>query len=111
MLAVIWICLFTINKGLITKLFVNRFLLYSGDCSSHAFLIHYVVILYVSSIKYLSTDIEGIYKIILAGTELIVTIVLSKIYKRLENSRLFCDLRKKVLLKRKDAINLKGWKD
>ncbi len=47
--AVIWILLFSLKQGYITRLLTNKIMISLGNISATAFLIHYVVILYVGN--------------------------------------------------------------
>lgn len=83
--AAIWIYLFAVNRGIITKLLNNRFLIYLGDINAYNFLIHYVIIRYISNLlKYLDADVHGLIKVGIIFTELILSVIVTIIYMRLE---------------------------
>ena len=77
-LSVSIIYMFAINKGIISKSVSCKFLLYIGNISPYAFLIHQIVIRYI---EFFNNQIDLYIKTILA---LILTIVFSEIYKIME---------------------------
>lgn len=85
--AAIWIYLFADNGGIITKLFNNRFLVYLGDISSYNFLIHYVIIRYTSNLcKYFDVNVHGWPKVGTIFAELILSVIVTVIYMKLEGN-------------------------
>lgn len=89
-IASIWVCLFVMNKGIITKIFVNKLFIFIGDINAYNFLIHYVVILYVrSAINYYHLEINWINRSVLVTIELLISILLSIGYKKIHENGLF----------------------
>ena len=85
-LAVMWVFLFTINKGIITKIFSNKIFIYVGNISSYAFLIHFVVTQYTNGILwFLGRELYGREKGMLVFSEFILSVLLSEIYKRIHD--------------------------
>lgn len=83
-LAAIWIVLFAVNKGIITRLFVNKVFIYIGNISAYNFLIHYVVIQYAHRIIQLwKINVSGPKLYILVGIELMISVALSVLYKKI----------------------------
>lgn len=83
----VWIYLFAVNQGYITKVLSNKLLIFVGNISGYLFLIHYAVIYGLKQFL----DIRGInrdgyrhYLVILA--ELVISIILSLIYKAVSDS-------------------------
>lgn len=72
---------FATEKGIAVKLCTNKFLVCLGDLSSHAFLIHFVVIRYVQTIYEI---LGGGQKWIPAIVSFGLTVVLSWLVKELE---------------------------
>ena len=82
-ISVIWIMLFIINKGLITKMLTNRFTIYIGNLSSYAFLIHYVVTQFTKgTLIVLRVNVEGWRRGMLVLLELVISLMLSALYKK-----------------------------
>lgn len=82
-LAAMWVCVFVMNKGIITKVLSNRAIIFIGNISASLFLIHYVVIRYAKyAISYYQVDIDGMYRWILVGIELLASVLLSVGYER-----------------------------
>ncbi len=82
--AAMWVFLFASNKGIVTKLLTNKMTIFIGNISAYAFLIHYVVTKYSSIIldhRDIVLDERG--RLILVISELAITIVLSVIYKNI----------------------------
>lgn len=50
-LAVMWVWLFIHKRGILTKILTNRFTVFLGNISAYAFLIHFVVVQYFTTIK------------------------------------------------------------
>lgn len=83
-LAAGWVYLFTINKGIITKLFNNRAFVFLGDISAYMFLIHFVITRYTSCLlELLNLSLDGVAKACVIIAELIETVALSLIYMRI----------------------------
>ena len=82
-LAVMWVLVFAINKGIITRLFVNKILIALGNISPYAFLIHFVISLYVYYIfDYFGIHTNRLEQTMLVAAEFVVTVGLSVLYKR-----------------------------
>ena len=85
-LSAIWIYLFVRKEGIITELLSNKALIYIGNISSYAFLIHYIVIKYINvATKYILPELFalGIWEVI--ALEFILTILFSEISRRVVN--------------------------
>lgn len=84
-LAVCWIYYFLQCKGIITWSINNKVIQYIGNISAIAYLIHYVVILYL---RFFVSTINPIFmeslmiKWVLVILELVITIILSELYKK-----------------------------
>ena len=88
-LAAMWVCLFVLNKGIITRIFVNKAFVFLGNISAYIFLIHYVVSQYINcAIRYFDWEVNGLYRIMLVGIELMMSVLLSIWYKRIHNTGL-----------------------
>ena len=86
--AAIWVYLFASQNGVITKLLSNRVFVSLGNISSYAFLIHYVIILYVNNIlQFTNISIQGSINMLVLA-ELILTIVLSILYKNITTRKI-----------------------
>lgn len=82
-LAAIWVYLFAIKRGGVTKLLTNKLFVYMGNVSAYAFLIHYVITRYVSFIlEFQNIEVNGFTRGVLVLGELILTLFLSELYKR-----------------------------
>lgn len=82
-IAVIWVYLFALRNGLLTKLLSNKVFIYFGNISSYLFLIHYMVIQYISTYMNIKGFAPGILKrTVLIGFELLISTVLSIMYKK-----------------------------
>ena len=87
LISAVWVLLFAANKGLITKLLYNKLTMYVGNISVYAFLIHYVITQYTSKIlQYMNVEIDVWYRTFLVFAELVISILLSEIYKRFHES-------------------------
>ena len=81
-IAAIWVVLFAANKGYLTRILSNKLTIYIGNISAYAFLIHYVITQYTSHIlSYLNIAVDGWCKAFLVFAELVVSILLSILYK------------------------------
>ncbi|WP_026519135.1 acyltransferase family protein [Butyrivibrio sp. FCS006] len=81
-LALIWVLLFAASKGLITTVLSNKLMVFIGNISAYAFLIHYVITTFTSRLlSYLNVSVNGWNRVLLVFAELVVTILLSMIYK------------------------------
>lgn len=75
--------LFAINKGYISKLLSNKVMLYIGNISAYAFLIHQVLIRYSNYIVVRLVDSE--YSVfVLTVISFVLTIIVTEIYTRIE---------------------------
>lgn len=80
-IATVWVYLFTINKGIIIKIFNNKLLIFIGDISAYAFLIHFVVIKYTNAIiSFFNITLTMWSKLSVIGLEFILSILLSYVY-------------------------------
>lgn len=89
-LAAMWVFAFANNRGVLTKMSTNKVLISLGNISQYAFLIHFVISLYIYYLfDYLGINTTRLQQIILVGMEFVVTVVLSVIYKSFseKNSR------------------------
>ena len=76
---------FAVNGGYITRLLTNRALIWIGDMSPYAFLIHQIVICWFN---YILRSIFGDVSIlILAGANLGITLALSWLVSKIKNNR------------------------
>ncbi len=83
-IAAIWVYLFVINKGIITKALANRYLIYLGNISAYSFLIHYVVTQYTNqALIYLHIELPMNIKMLVILAEFALTILLTLMYKRM----------------------------
>ncbi len=82
-IAALWVFLFALNKGLITKLFSNKVFIYIGNISSVNFLVHYVVIMYINTVLNMFGNLSLGMKIIVGFAEFIISILVSAIYIKL----------------------------
>ena len=80
-LAVIWVILFAVNKGLISKILTNKLFVFIGNISPYLFLIHYVITQYVSYFVPNEKEIDGIERALLVLGELLISILLSIAYQ------------------------------
>lgn len=84
--AAIFVLLFTIKGGLVTRFLSNKALIFIGNISSYTFLIHYVVTQYTkSALSFLKLELPTHILMIIILFEFIVTIALSLFYKRYES--------------------------
>lgn len=89
-LASVWVILFAVCKGWLTRILSNKAAVFVGNISAYAFLIHYVLIQYASSLlDYMKTPAEGWSKAILVSAELALSIALSVLYKHFQDRFLF----------------------
>ena len=87
-ISAMWIVLFIINKGLITKVLTNRLTIYIGNLTAYAFLIHYVVTRYTNGLlKVLKINVEGWGRGMLVLLQLIISLILSALYKRIHEKK------------------------
>ena len=87
-LSSIGIILFVLKKGILTRLLSNKYLIYLGNLSSYAFLIHTIVIWYlIEFIDFLGYDPQGIYYAMMVLLQFVLTIVISALYKRIHERR------------------------
>ena len=81
-LAAIWVLLFAVNKGIITKILSNKMAMFIGNISAYAFLIHYVITQYMLHLlSFMNIDVVGWKRVILVFFELVVSIGLSVLYR------------------------------
>lgn len=86
-LAVIWVYLFTVNRGLITILLNNKILISLGNISGYIFLIHYIIILYFGNmLNYLDIELSARQQTVAAVLELGASILASLLYMTLETA-------------------------
>ena len=82
------VILFVLNKGVLTRLFSNKYLIYLGDLSSYAFLIHTMVIWYVIRfLELLGYNPQGIYYALMVLIQFVLTIIISELYKRVHEKK------------------------
>lgn len=80
--SVILVYLFAVNRGLITKILTNKVLLFVGDLSPYMFLIHFVEVLYVSSLLgFLGLALN---KYIIVVIHTVFTLIGALLYKKIE---------------------------
>lgn len=90
-LACLWVYIFAHRKGVITKILSNKIMIYIGDVSAYAFLIHYVITQYTSvAVRYLNIRYTYPMKWLLIVFELLLSIGLSIIYKKVEEKIKLC---------------------
>lgn len=83
-LSSLWIYMFAINKGLITRLLSNKLFIWIGDLSSFAFLIHYPVIQYTNFFfSILPYQFSLIMKNSIMAIDFIITIALSYLWRKM----------------------------
>lgn len=99
-LAVIWVYLFSISKGVITKAFNNSVFVFAGNISAYAFLIHYVIVRYTdAAFHFLGISLPMRLKLIVIGIELLMSIFFSYAYMQWEKG-----IRSYMVNKKKDMI-------
>lgn len=80
-IAAVWVLLFAVNKGWLTKLLSNRFMIFIGNLSGYAYLIHYVI---TKIVKMKLTDNEIVpdwkWRTVLVLIQLAASIALSLLY-------------------------------
>lgn len=82
-IAAIWVLLFAINQGLLTKMLSNKLTIFIGNISAYAFLIHYVITQYVLHLlSYMNIEVNLLQRTILVFAELVVSIEISVLYKK-----------------------------
>lgn len=85
-LAAVWVILFAVGKGWLTKILSNKAAVFVGNISAYAFLIHYVIIQCASPLMgAMKIPAEGWRKIIFVFAELAVSIALSVLYKHIQD--------------------------
>lgn len=84
-LAAMWLWLFLMNWGILTKLLINRVTVFLGDVSAYLYLIHYVIVLYVINIANAYSVDRSSWGIIIIEfcASLFFTILYLKISKRI----------------------------
>lgn len=83
-LAALWVMLFAANRGLLTRLLSNPVTRFIGNISAHAFLIHFVITEYASHcLSFRGIRVDGWGRVLLVSAELLLSIGLSLLYKRL----------------------------
>ena len=94
-ISLIFVYLFAVNKGGVSKIMTNKFCVYVGNISAYTFLIHSVVIRYLDVIisKY-KINIDKVSGVILA---FIFTLIISAIYVDMEELYLKKISRNKVI--------------
>ena len=86
-IASMWVYLFVNKKGAITHLLSNKLLIYIGNISPYAFLIHYVVTQYTAAIlKSFNININNIIYYIIILLQLVLSILLSIVYKKIHTN-------------------------
>ncbi len=86
--AAVWVFLFALNRGIITRMLSNKLFIWIGNLSAHLFMIHYVVTQYTGeALEFLNRPVEGAGKFILVGMELIVSIILAVGWEKFSKSR------------------------
>ncbi len=89
-MALPWIWVFAMKKGLLTKLISNPAMIALGNISPQAFLIHYVIVRFVNAYMGLhQIPFTTVHTWELFVLEFIVTILACVIYLRIKKSRLF----------------------
>lgn len=89
-IAVIWIYLFTINNGIITKILTNRLFMFIGNISAYTFLIHYVVTQYTNNaLGFLNIELPMNIKLVVIFIEFIITILLTLLYKKFKGEKIY----------------------
>lgn len=84
-LAIIWIYIFREKRGIITEVLCNDFLIFLGNISEYIFLIHYVITQYTKAVLiFFEIELNGCWKLGLVTLELIVSIIISIIYIKIE---------------------------
>ena len=82
-IAVVWILLFSKNKGILTQMMTTPVFIFLGNISSYLFLIHYVVIQYAKfGMGIVSFEPHGLVKYMIILSELILSVILAMVYKR-----------------------------
>lgn len=82
-LAAGWVYLFANKDGIITKLLSNKILLFIGNMSPYAFLIHSVITIYKNILfHYPDFNINAVGKILIVSIELGLSLLLSYLYKK-----------------------------
>lgn len=83
-IAVVWIFLFTVKKGVISRLLSCKALIWLGNISAYAFLIHYVVTQYFNAaMDFLDITLDTPVKWVIILIEFAITIAATLIYKRI----------------------------
>lgn len=83
-LAVMWISIFISNKGIITKLLVNRITVFIGNISAYAFLIHYVITSYTNAAKeFLHLNLSNIENALLICFEFVLTVIVTIVFMKI----------------------------
>ena len=89
-IAAVWIYLFTINKGIITRILTNRVFIFIGNISAYTFLIHYVVVLYTNSaLGYFNLILTNNVKSIVIIFEFMITVLLTLLYKKIKGENIY----------------------
>lgn len=84
-ISVLWVYLFTVNKGIITILLSRRMLIRLGNISGYIFLIHYIVILYINNlINFLDIELSEQQRAGAAVLELGISIIATLVYIPIE---------------------------
>ena len=84
-LAVAWVCLFVLNKGILTKVLNNKVLIGLGNLSAYMFLIHYVITRYTHVIlRFCNVQCSNFQNFIIIILELLGTILISLVYSKFE---------------------------
>lgn len=87
-LACIWVYLFAIQKGALTKLLQRNHLEYIGNLSSYLFLIHFVITSFINMYCNLNQIVlSDVLLSIVVLSELVLSLILSQAYKNLSEKR------------------------
>ena len=82
-LATCWVYLFAKKEGIITTLLSNRILVWLGNISAYAFLIHYVYTQYTNfAIRVFNIRLSNLTSWLLISVELLLTIITCLLYKK-----------------------------
>lgn len=84
-IAILCVYLFTIKRGLITKICSNKLLIYIGNLSGHAFLIHRPAAEYLYSFVKIESIPHRIYDVIIFTVSIIITVLFAALYLKIES--------------------------
>lgn len=84
-LAALWVFVFAMRKGIITIVLSNPLLIKLGNISQYLFLIHYVITQYCNYfLDSMDKPLDTHYRYMLIALELLVSILISCLYRRYE---------------------------